>query len=878
MMPWFDNRTAGAAFPRTEATRACGLPLGGLGTGHVELNTRGRLGTAGMTNNWNRLLDGMRGTFFALRAGTPGCAMPAFALLQEGDQAGFAGVTRVRFRARMPVAEVEYILAGLPLHITLTAFSPLVPHEVDRSGVPGAVFTFTLRNRGTEPLEAALAFSWEHILGCGGGGAEGAELHCNRTGNTIHPWSGAAGRGLRFRSVLPPEPGPERNRHGECVLALAGDGGLRPFAMQNWNVLTDEADVLRLLSVGRLAPRFAGYYLDALGPPPAAGDNTRGQKTGEPGEVDPYDVGGHAGLEGTRHPAGLLGAEFTLEPDARQHLRFVLAWHTPHHYVIGRPETDWGHAYQDRFADAGAAADYLLERADTEQAASRELAAFLDGSDLPGWLADKLLNDTVTLTTNTVVSRDGRLATLEGTESMWGSLGTLDQRLVSHPGTSLFYPDLNRTELRTFADLQGDDGAISHFTGNVHSGMRDTSVRYGVTHWPDLSCSFIIQCYLDLVQTGETGFFDTMLPAIRRAFAWLRQADRDGDGIPEGGSSWDVEHYEQDGFVVTATLYLAALRVLEAIGEHQQDAALSAEAREAFEPAAATVQGMWNGRYYNKCVSRQTGRVSTDLHSGQLEGEWVVRQLGLPGVLPPGNVQRALRTFYGLLHDRDRYTLAPMQTDAEGRLRPGRLLAQAWPQYTMVFTDCLALLSGLVEPAMASIRHFDRVVRDIVRCPWGTTLWHDARTGLPAMPEHGFDHYMNGPAAWWVLSALTGFMSNELRQRLVLGPVALPGRDGGGGTRYPAVSPRYWAEIGLEPGRNGGERRITFVPRRFFRGDTIRLREIRLRGEVAAAAVELDGRATAAALQPAGLYTDLLLEETAELTTGTALSITTRPA
>jgi|GEM_PF-3162406 len=837
-----------ASLPRPGIDHPNGAALGGLGTGHVELGRNGRLVLAAVTNNWQRFLTGMRGTFFALRAADP-AGNSRFALLQEGALCGAPGAARVVYDGGLGVARVEYVLDGLPLAVTLTAFSPLVPHSLDRSTVPGAVFEFALRNRGGEPLDVALSFSWEHLLGCGGGGPKGEELVCDRTGNTIHPWLGAGGVGLRFRSPTPQQAGPDCNRRGECVLALGRADGVRPFAVQNWDVLNDEADLLRLLASARLEPRLGGFHFDAL---PAG---ATGAAAGE--DFDPYPRARKRGKEGACHPAGVVGAELTVAPDEARTVRFVLAWHTPHHYTARQGERDWGHYYQNRFAGAAQVAEHLLAAADEELAASEELARFVGGFDLPPWLAEKLLNDTTPVTTNSIVTADGALATLEGTQSMWGSVGTIDQRLISHCGWSLLWPELNRTELAAFAELQGADGSVSHFIGNVHQALRSLDVEYAVTRWPDLSCSFIIQCCTDWMQTGDREFFQRMLPHVRRAFAWLRSADGDGDGVPEGGSSWDIEHYERECFAVTGTLYLATLAVLEDAGELLKDTELSATARQCRQRAADAVEALWNGRYYNKCRNVASGETSADVHCGQLEGEWVARQLALEPVLPGQNVLSSLRTLQELCGDRRRHVLMPIQVAPDGRLCGRKGDHHAWPQYSMVFVDCLAIFCGMAETGVESIRHFDEVVRSVTRAPWGTTLWHDSRTGLPALAgEWGFDHYMNGPAVWWVLSALNGFMPHEPRRRLTLGPVLPHGRSR---VRYPAISPRYWAEVGVER-TAGAARTIRFVPRRFFRGRDIELREVRLRGRYPSLAVAVNGGDVPGRTQPAGVYSDFVMD------------------
>ena len=70
------------------------------------------------------------------------------------------------FRGEYPVAKLEYANAAIPVAVSLEAFSPFIPLEVDDSGLPATIFNFTLKNTSQHPVEATLGGSWENGV-CG---------------------------------------------------------------------------------------------------------------------------------------------------------------------------------------------------------------------------------------------------------------------------------------------------------------------------------------------------------------------------------------------------------------------------------------------------------------------------------------------------------------------------------------------------------------------------------------------------------------------------------------------------------------------------------------------------------------------------------------
>src|SRR5215211_1553062 len=146
------------------------VPLGGLGAGQIALGGDGGLRQWQIHNQINH-----RGfvpdSFFAIRATSVEPPVNVIRLLQSrelcemppdptplvtdddipGDQrrlvAAFPGVERTGFSATYPFARVTYVDPALPIDVSLEAYTPFVPLDEARSGLPAIVFAFTLRNR-----------------------------------------------------------------------------------------------------------------------------------------------------------------------------------------------------------------------------------------------------------------------------------------------------------------------------------------------------------------------------------------------------------------------------------------------------------------------------------------------------------------------------------------------------------------------------------------------------------------------------------------------------------------------------------------------------------------------------------------------------------
>ncbi len=142
-----------------------GMPVGGLFAGQIYLGGDGRLW------NWDIFNDKVfTGAEHYARPMEPSKFLP----LEQGftlkigdrtiplDAKGFADVS---FRGEYPVGTVHYGDPDVPVSVTLEAFSPFIPLDVEDSSLPATILRYTLTNTSASPVELTLTGSLENAVG-----------------------------------------------------------------------------------------------------------------------------------------------------------------------------------------------------------------------------------------------------------------------------------------------------------------------------------------------------------------------------------------------------------------------------------------------------------------------------------------------------------------------------------------------------------------------------------------------------------------------------------------------------------------------------------------------------------------------------------------
>lgn len=146
----YSHPVAGVIFRAGQSS--CGIPLGGIGTGCMDLDTEGTFGRCSIFNTFvpHRVLNT---PFLALSAGTQTWGLTTRPIR------GLDAVKQIHYWGHYPIADVEFELEG-PINVGLRAWSPFFPGDAEASNTPAAVFELHLRNQSTATVRGSVAFTF----------------------------------------------------------------------------------------------------------------------------------------------------------------------------------------------------------------------------------------------------------------------------------------------------------------------------------------------------------------------------------------------------------------------------------------------------------------------------------------------------------------------------------------------------------------------------------------------------------------------------------------------------------------------------------------------------------------------------------------------
>ncbi len=770
-----------------------GFPLGGIGNGGLSLFADGGFSEARLNHSWYVPVRDLRGSFFAVRTKDAVGDVRACLLRRthhHSRELEVPNVAHTRFRGRVPSFCLRFEDDTLPVDLTLRGLSPLIPHDLDASSLPTALFEMEVHNPQDAAVEVSLVFSWQNVLGVTGtGGSALMARHTFRCDYRADGYARAEGdAGITF--------GIDRD-------FAAND--TRRRAIGEHMIATDAAadvHISRCLAWDERAakPSFWTEFRDH----------------GTVGEA-----------AASRGGSAALCVKLELAAGESRRVPFQLCWFNPH-YVLekdarkklwsGRHDGIDHGLYAARKVDSVAALDTQVRaqrpRLWRESLSLTELLDDPERTRLPRDLIDIVLNATDSVWTNSVLTQAGELYTIEALDwrlyrpyanSEWpfGALtGTNDQRLSSHVFTATFFPELDVTELETFRRLT-KNGKVPHGNGGAEIALGDTDTPYsepiawlnaGHTDWPDLTCSWILQLGKLVKTTGRTDWLERAWPDLCAMAGYLESLVK--DGVPEGASTYDIFVYEPC-FLYTATLYVAANEMLcdlaELLDERRSpspsgmaesfraraDAASDAIERKLWQPASG---------HYRVCAEKDT------LFQGGLAGDWISRLAGIRPALPFAQARtHNLAQYRALVASARAHGTFPTQfggsplpyneASADGQpvdLKLFGVLPRKGINYiyqTLSYLALEAIYLGNVAEGIDTIRMvYDKAYGE--GYPWDMNL-----VGLP-----GFV-YMTHPVMWGIFAALSGAAMDVPRRRLELGPKPLPGDTE---LRIPVFFPRVW--------------------------------------------------------------------------------------
>lgn len=641
----YQRKVAGVIFDRRDRIEN-GLPLGAIDTGRLDINTDGTFGYCTIFNSICPQRGPLRTPFLGLTAGEQ-----VWLLTDPRDSFGgymwsvIQTPTNIRYWGHYPIADLEFEMHGSPVTAGLRAWAPFLPGNSAASNMPAAVFEVHLRNVSGSPQRGRLAFSFP--------GPTQAEAQISehspreKIKEPFHGWVAVAPENTRVRR--------EEFRGGLSGISVTSEK-VKEIGYVIGAI--GEQDVAMGGSLSAAKPVFAtGRAWPRIGmelPPPREDDF-----------------------------GGSVSVGYELQPGQDKTVRLVLAWYAP--MWIGEGDHTFMHMYATRYKSARAVAESMAR--DHESLIKRVLAwqqVLYDEQQLPPWLREALINILHLFPINSLWAaarppiqpwcrpEDGLFGLLDGIVED-PAIEPIPDTFYANPPLVCFFPDLALSTLRGYRNYQFPNGAAVWIFGGVvgkaNGGYEVTAGPEFAMPTPGYQTTTNGPCYVDMVdryllRTGDQEAMREFYPSIKRNTIYtmgLRPEDG-ADGIisvpasnvdpsrPSDMPGYHLEWFEAILFFGMTShvggIHLANLRMAERLAERAGDEAFAAQCRKWFAEGSASMEGkMWAGNYYLNYYEPKSGRKSDSVFAYQLDGQWMARFHGLPGVFRAERVKQALQTI-----------------------------------------------------------------------------------------------------------------------------------------------------------------------------------------------------------------------------------------
>jgi len=578
-----------------------GMPLGGVGTGCLDVETNGLLGYSSIFNSlvprqgpYNVPFLGVAidGRTWVLST----CGMP-----------GVEPASEIAYWGHYPIADLQYDLDA-PARVALRAWSPFIPGDVRNSNIPGAIFEVRTSNLTKQEKRVTLAFSFP--------GFQRYEVGCAGIGRQLTKSAADDASGVPSFSG---------------IKATAGEPAYAVAALDEINVRTGAElgwDASHWADIAKRLPPYAE---------PADHDNS----------------------------ATSVAVDFTLGPQESRVVRFVLVWYFPNWQGNGDAYAGgntFRHMYARRFDSVESVVTRLAK--DHGVLLGRILAwqqVIYEDERLSGWLRDTLINSLHLITETAQWAQaqppigdwcrpeDGLFGMNECPRSC-PQIECIPCTFYGNLPIVYFFPELALSTLRAYKAYQFDNGRPAWVFG---SKSEMASPTQGYQFVLNGSCYAEIFNKLWLVKGKDKALLEEFYESLKKATIFTMTLRPDYGlkqiiSMPEGnaGQEWfeSTQFYGMCAHV--GGVHLAHLRMAIEWAERIGDDVFALQCKEWLEGGSqALEEHLWADTHYLLYNEPETGHRSNVVMGYQLDGEWISRFHGFDGVFADDRVLTTLDTL-----------------------------------------------------------------------------------------------------------------------------------------------------------------------------------------------------------------------------------------
>ncbi len=525
----------------------------------------------------------------------------------EGVQAAKA----IRYWGHYPIVDVDY-QTDAPVTASLRAWATFLPGDAQSSATPGAVFEVRLRNTSEQPQRGALAFSF---------------------------------------------PGPNSNEAGSA------ESQRSEAAENNWRAVQVKSSRAQyaIAVLDEAAPRFGGNL------------STGGDAWAKIESVLPEAA--------SSDPGASAAVPFDLKPGESKMVRFLLAWTVANwqggaydeikhfdetwiknEFTLSRTGRQDRTTYQPEYAARyPSPLDVVRDLAASHAARLKRIIAWQEEvyaeNSLPVWLRAALVDNLSQFAEDSVwAAPTGELAgwakplgafQLNECPRTCAVVGCIASNYYGDLPVAYFFPELERQILRGYVAYMRPDGAVPFLFPSQDFTKPAFEWQIGLNG----------ACFADLVhrlwlRTGDDGILREFYAAVKKNMVFTAHLAAGEEGLisfhREGkGQEW-WEHTPVYGMVThLAGVRLAQLRFAEHMAERVGDAEFAKQCHEWIAEARdLTEKNLWNNETHSYAFFSYPAKKmrSDDIMSSQLDGQWMVDFHGLEPVFQEDRIEQALDT------------------------------------------------------------------------------------------------------------------------------------------------------------------------------------------------------------------------------------------
>jgi uncharacterized protein (DUF608 family) len=378
-----------------------GVPLGGIGTGKLEINNRGKLVNITVFGNLSSPIKSVRGFHI-------------FISPDEGDP--FFLEKDLRIRNMREVDELYYegvypfcYLTGKKgeIKVTLEAFSPIIPRNIKDSNIPAV--GLSIKVSGSK--KGTIYLSFPNFVG---------STSIGRINRKVE-------NGIIFTNIRTNEYDPRR-----------GEVGIFSYyptlIISQYNINVDAREAFKTFI-------YKDLYEDDN-----VWRNINKVKSDEHEVVGFWD-----------DPAGIIASNY----EENKEIRFVIAWYSRSKSY----QYPYGFYYHNRFSGVLEVAQYFMKNYEELRKRTIEWKERIMSINLPDWLKDAIINSSYILTSSTWLDEKGRFGVLEAPEvfPVVGTIAGLCYEGALP--VLLLFPCLEKEFIKELANAIREDGYVPHDLG-----------------------------------------------------------------------------------------------------------------------------------------------------------------------------------------------------------------------------------------------------------------------------------------------------------------------------------------------------------------------------------------------------------------------------